>query len=103
MESGSVLGSIYGLADKTPQQCARIRKAETLAESVFANRRRAGAWMYAYTPRVAGGQVLPIKAVESEQGFAEVMAELERLRPRATLPSLRQSPVAAVRKMRRRH
>jgi len=101
MGADSAPGSIYGLAGKTPQQCARILKAEALAEAVFGCRRQAGAWMYAYTSRVAEGRVLPIKAVESEQGLAEVIAELERLRPRATLP-LRQSLVPAARTMRRR-
>lgn len=98
---GSMSGSIYGLAGKTQQQCARILKAEALAEAVFGNRRQAGAWMYAYTPRVAEGRVLPIKAVELEQGLAEVIAELERLRPRMAPPP-RQSLIPAARTMRRR-
>ena len=100
-DSGLVTSSIYGLAGKTPEQRARILKAEALAEAVFGSRRKAGAWMYAYTPRVAGARVLPMKAVESAEGFAEVMSELERLRPRAMLP-LRKSAMPAVRQARRR-
>ena len=94
-------GSIYGLAGKTPAQRARILKAEALAESVFGNRRQAGAWMYTYTPRVANARVLPMKAVESLEGYKEVIAELERLRPRAAPPQ-RKSAAPALRMRRRR-
>lgn len=101
MASRSLPGSIYSLADKTPQQQARIVQAESLADAVFGGRRQGGAWMYSYSPAIAGGQVLPIKAVESVAGFAEVMAELERLRPRLAAP-LRKSSAPAPRQMRRR-
>ena len=98
--TGPTPGSVYGLAGKTPQQQARIVRAEALAEAVFGTRRQAGAWIYSYTLHVAGGRVLPIKAAESEAGYAEVVAELERLRPRAAPLPLRRTE--APRQMRRR-
>lgn len=102
MATAPTTGSVYSLDGKTPQQRARILQAEALAEAVFGSRRQAGAWMYAYNFHVAGGAVLPIKAVESEAGFAEVMAELQRLRPRAAPPPRRRVPQAARPMLRRR-
>jgi uncharacterized protein (DUF2384 family) len=75
------IGPAYRNSDKTPEQRERIKIAEDAAASIFGNSNAAGAWMFTYTPNVAGGTLWPVQAAETADGLAEVLAELERLRP----------------------
>jgi hypothetical protein len=94
------IGPAYGHSDKQFEERERIRQAEAVAEAVFGNHVMAGAWMFSYTAHVAGGALTPIQAAATPEGLADVLAELERLRP---ITEPKPLPISLQRQKKRRH
>lgn len=96
-------GPAYGYSDRTPEQRERIFGLEAAAEQVFGNAIRASAWLYKLNPSIADGQRKVIDAAsDSAEGYAEALAELERIRPTITPEPLPACLQPGGRKRRRR-
>lgn len=73
-------GPAYGFSDKTPEERERIHALIGAAEEIFGNTLAPWKWLHSYAPAVGAGRRYIVDAAGTEQGLAEALAELERIR-----------------------